>query len=248
MAAILDDILSSLTDDAPVQEIRIGPRSSMVRGQEVGLAYLHRAEPGTSPWPAPRWPEISSLRELAYLARSAHPVDASVGVAAINAIARPAAELLEEGDGLQLILEHGRGRDVTLVGHFPFVDRLRKYVRNLWVLELHPGEGDLPASEASRVIPRSDVVAITGSTLINHTLEDLLVLASGRPVILLGPSTILSPVLFDHGISAACGAVVQDVEEVRRCISAGMGFRFATGIRKVIWRRASPPSGFKHIP
>jgi uncharacterized protein len=227
---ILDDIIASIQEDAPVEEIQTGPRASLVRSRDVGVAYRHLA---TEELP-PRL-EGTSLRQLASLARSAHPVEASVGVAAINAAIRPPA-VVEDGNGRELILARGAGRDVTLVGHFDFVDELRQKVRNLWVLELYPEPGDLPASEAPRVIPRSDVVAITGSSLVNHTLGDLLALARGRYVILLGASTIFSPVLFDLGVAAICGAVVEDLDEVRRCVLGGVGFRHSTGIRKVIWR------------
>lgn len=232
---ILDDIRSTIQVDAPVRAVLFGPRSSLVQGDAVGLAYLHPSDPGES-LPAPRLPEKTSLRALALLAGSSHPVEASVGVAAINAAIRPDPASLEVGNGYEVVLQHGAGRDVTLVGHFSFVEQLRAQVRNLWVLELHPEEGDLPASEAPRVVPRSDVVAITGSTLVNHTLEDLLTLARGRHVILLGPSTIFSPVLFDYGVSTVCGAVVLDVEEVKRCVSEGVDFRLSPGIQKVIWR------------
>ena len=232
MPPILDDILTTIHGDAPVHEVCTGPRASLVRSTGVGIAYRHTSEAGEPPARS----RNGTLRALLPLAHSAHPVEASVGVAAINAAIRPDPAELEEGNGYQLIAERGAGRNVTLVGHFSFVDELRAQARNLWVLELHPEEGDLPASEAPRVIPRSDVVAISGSTLVNHTLEDLLALARGRHVILLGPTTIFSPVLSDHGISTVCGAVVRDVEEVRRCVHGGEDFRQGPGIVKVIWR------------
>jgi hypothetical protein len=228
---ILDDIISTIEGDAPVHEVCTGPRASLVRSRAVGLAYRHTA--AASPPPGPL--DGATLRALLPLARSSHPVEASVGVAAINAAIRPDPADLVEGNGYELIAEQGAGRDVTLVGHFSFVDKLRACARNLWVLELHPEEGDLPASEAPRVIPRSDVVAISGSALVNHTLDDLLRLARGRHVILLGPSTVFSPVLFDHGISAICGAVVRDVEEVKRCVTGGVDLRECPGIVKVVW-------------
>jgi uncharacterized protein len=231
---ILDEIIASIRDDAPVEEVQTGSRSSLVRGSGVGLAYRHKQ---TADEPAARWSKDTSVCQLALLARSSHPVEASIGIAAINSAIRPDPSVIEDGNGRELILEHGAGRDVTLVGHFDFVDELREKVRNLWVLELHPEQGDLPASEAPRVIPRSDVVAITGSSLVNHTLGELLDLARGRYVILLGASTIFSPLLFDCGVAAICGAVVQDLDEVRRCVLGGIGFRHSTGIRKVIWRR-----------
>jgi uncharacterized protein (DUF4213/DUF364 family) len=137
-----------------------------------------------------------------------------------------------------VILEYGRDREVTLVGHFPFADRLREGARQLTVLELYPREGDLPASAAARVIPRSDVVAVTSSTLINRTLDGLLELARGKPVILIGPSTPLAPVLLARGVTALCGSVVTDPDAAMRALSEGVGFRRLPGLRRVVVRAA----------
>jgi uncharacterized protein (DUF4213/DUF364 family) len=202
----------------------------------MGLAYAfpHEVTAEEAAQPCPTCP---SARELARLAGSNDLLLASVGVAAINSLVPPIAEELEPGNGHRLLAEYGAGRSVALVGHFSFIEELRQQVRELWVLELHPEEGDLPACEAPRILPQADVVAISGSTLVNHTLEDLLALAKGRQVVLLGPSSIFSPILFDHGICAVCGAVVRDEEEVLRCVSAGVDFRCSAGIEKVIWRR-----------
>jgi uncharacterized protein (DUF4213/DUF364 family) len=78
------------------------------------------------------------------------------------------------------------------------------------------------------------VVAITGTTLINHTLESLLDLARGKVVIVLGPSTPLSPVLFDHGVSYVCGSLVEDPVAALRCVSEGESFRYTEGLRPVV--------------
>ena len=61
---------------------------------------------------------------------------------------------------------------MALVGHFPFIPKLRPAVGQLWVIEQHPVEDDYPAEAAVDLIPQADVVAITGSALINHTLDD----------------------------------------------------------------------------
>jgi uncharacterized protein (DUF4213/DUF364 family) len=163
-----------------------------------------------------------------------------VGVAAINSLVQPDLGALREGNAYELILDHGEGRDVTVVGHFPFVERLRPRCRNLWVLELVPQEGDLPAGSAAEHIPRSDLVAITSTALVNHTLQQLLELASQerRPyVILLGPSTPLTPILFDHGIHALGGSIADRPEQALRHVSEGVCFRFVAGLRHVLMTR-----------
>jgi uncharacterized protein (DUF4213/DUF364 family) len=55
-----------------------------------------------------------------------------------------------------------------MIGHFPFINRLKPIVKNLWVLELNPREEDLPAQVAPEIVPRADFIAITGTTLIKN--------------------------------------------------------------------------------
>jgi uncharacterized protein (DUF4213/DUF364 family) len=99
-------------------------------------------------------------------------------------------------------------------------------VGTLQVLEQQPQGKDLPAEAASKVIPRADVVAITGTTLINHTFEELMALCRPEALVLvLGPSTPLSPILFDYGVHLLSGSVVEDVEAVLRAVSQGANFR-----------------------
>jgi uncharacterized protein (DUF4213/DUF364 family) len=125
-----------------------------------------------------------------------------------------------------VIARHGAGKRVALVGHFPFIPRLREHVGKLWVLELQPRGEDLSADAAEEVIPQADVLAITGTTLINRTFEGLMALRrSDALVLVLGPSTPLSPVLFDHGAHLLSGSVVEDIESVLRTVSQGANFR-----------------------
>ena len=105
------------------------------------------------------------------------------------------------------------GKNLVVVGHFPFVKRIGPLARNCWVIEKHPSAGEFPQEEARTYIPRAQVIAITGTTLINHTLEELLALCPpDAKVLLLGPSTPLSLLLFQYGISFLSGARVIDEE------------------------------------
>ena len=122
--------------------------------------------------------------------------------------------------------ERGRGRKVAVVGHFPFVERVRQAADECWVLELDPRPGDVPAERAAELLPQADVVALTGTSLINHTFGDLIALC--RPdafVLLLGASAPLTPVLFDAGVSAVSGTRVIDPERVLQAVGQGATFR-----------------------
>lgn len=126
---------------------------------------------------------------------------------------------------------------MALVGHFPFISKLRQSAGQLWVIEQHPAEDEYPAESAADLLPRADLVAITGSTLINHTLEGLMAFCRpGVPVMILGPSTPLSPVLFDHGATILSGSRVVDEEAVLRTVGQGATFQQVEGVRLLTLR------------
>ena len=108
--------------------------------------------------------------------------------------------------------------------------------------------GDLPASAAAEFIPQADIVALTSMTLLNHTFDGLLALR--RPdaqVMLLGPSTPLTPLLFDRGVDLLSGAIVEDIDAVLRGVSQGAGFRqlHRLGVRLVTLTRPRENQGLK---
>lgn len=233
---LLNDLIDSLDTDATVRDIRVCVRATAVLSDHLGLAYtfprIHKGHSAESGRKKERLIDRSA-RQLAELALSEDSIRASVGIAAINSLLDPSRLNCSDGKAFDLIVNHGQGKNVTVVGHFPFVDKLRERVAKLSVLELAPQDDDLPASEAKNVIPNSDVVAITGTSFINHTIEPLLELAKDSYVVVLGPSTPMSPVLFDHGVNAICGSIVEDQSEALACISEGVGFRYVEGLRAV---------------
>lgn len=181
-----------------------------------------------------------SALELAALIDAPQLATASIGAAAINALLPRQPDTWQEINAEEVIANHGKGKSVALVGHFPFIPRLAQRVGDLKVLELNPRPGDLPAEKTEEVIPAAQVVAITGSTLLNHTLDGLLQLCSPQAlVILLGPTTFLSPIMFEHGIDLLCGAVVTEIEPVVKAVQQGGNFRQVhhAGVRLVSIRK-----------
>jgi hypothetical protein len=209
--------------------LRCGLCSTLFAGHE----HEHRSKPDI---PESGRLEQLGARELAMLALEGTPTQVSVGIAAINALLPRHPQLWEEANAEQIIAQHGRGRRVVMVGHFPFTERLRSQVGELVVLELNPGPGDLSAEAAPQVFPGAEVAAITAMTLGNHTLEDLLALCDPQAfVILMGPSTPLSPLFFGYGVDVLSGSVVTDNEAVMRTVSQGGNFRqvHRAGVRLV---------------
>ncbi len=159
-------------------------------------------------------------------------LEAGVGLAAINALLDVDETACVELNAADVIAERGAGKKVAVVGHFPFVPRLREVAGTLWVLELNPGTGDLPAEEASQVLPESDVVAMTGTSLLNGTFDGLIDLC--RPdayVVVLGATTPLSSALFAVGVDAVSGTRIVDPAKALTAVSQGATFRQIPGKR-----------------
>lgn len=195
--------------------------------------HHHSAEPDVPQ--AGQLHTLSALK-LAHLACSEQPPQTSIGVAAMNALLPPQPERWREVNAEEVIVTHGTGKTVVLIGSFPFVPRLHSRVDRLFVLELQPRDNELPAEAAPDIVPQADGIAITSMTLINHSLENLLKLRSPQAtVLLLGPSTLLSPKLFEYGIEILSGSVVTDIDPVLNAIKQGANSRqvHRAGVRLV---------------
>ncbi|MBA7660778.1 hypothetical protein ES703_68784 [subsurface metagenome] len=134
-------------------------------------------------------------------------------------------------NAVDILAEKGRDKNIVIVGHFPWIPKLRKLAKKLWVLEQRPQAGDLPAQAAEEILPQADVVALTGTSLINHTAEKLLELSKGSFVAMVGPTSPLSPVLFDWGIDVISGTKVIEPEKAICSISEGAIFPQVEGVK-----------------
>ena len=153
-----------------------------------------------------------SARDLAEEALSDHGIRRAVGIAAMNALAdtcwrrrpHPETELRLGIDAFDAT-EIRAGDKVVVVGAFvPFLRELKRRHQPFLVLEqdpatLKPEELPFfrPAEQASSVVPEADVLLITGTTLINDTLEELLRQAKPTArVTMVGPTVSLLPDAF----------------------------------------------------
>lgn len=238
----------------PVRGVYVGVHWTMVCSLHCGLAAT--LTDAHVPHGHQRVREVGRLRtysaqELASWLASENPLEASIGMAAYNSLLEIEGLVFEAINAIEVLKKQGAGRNVAIVGHFPFIEELRPFTRNLWVLELHPAPGDLPATAAPEVLPQADVVAITATTLINHTLDDLLDLCSPHAWrMLLGPSTPLTPRLFDFGFAMLSGARVVDEKAALLTIQQGAIFPQVQGVQLLTLKRENvhpkqPETGLK---
>ena len=185
------------------------------------------------------------LRDLAALSTSWSFVEATAGVAALNAwysslpVATANGLIIDAGenDGFRVYKELVAGKKVTVVGHFPLIERMGD-ICDLTILERMPSPGDIPDPACEYIIPEQDYLFSTGITLQNKTMPRLLQLAreGGTQVILVGPSVVPAPVLFNYGVVCAAGAIVlpERAEKVKLAMEQGSKSNiFGEGLQKM---------------
>ena len=231
---VLDDLISSLSRDSVVREVHTCVFWTAVLSKHWGLAStFHEPHPEHRPVRNAGGLTGLSALELAQYARSDNVLEASIGMAAINSLIDVDEARCVEENAFDVLARKASNRNVAIVGHFPWIPKLRSIARKLRVIEQRPQEGDLPAEAAEEVLPQADVVGLTGTSFINHTFDRLLVLSKNSFVVILGPTTPLSPVLFDYGVDILAGVTVVEPDKTIRSISQGAIFSQVKGVRLV---------------
>lgn len=236
---IVDALLASLPQDRiGLRDARVGPFWTLVwTEQGAGLASTQRDAHTPHGHSLVRWAGDvldHSANELAGLLQSKSPMEAALGMATVNGLLEVDDALLTDRNASEEIMLRGVEKRVVIVGHFPFIPKVRRAVGHLDVLELDPGADELSPAAAAEVIPPADVVAITGTSLVNKTFDGLI--QHCRPdafVLVLGPTSPLSPVLFDYGVDLIAGTRVIDPHQAMTVAGQGAIFRQMRGVRLV---------------
>ena len=232
-AGLTESVLAGF-DEHPADDVRVGEGYAAVRvGTRIGLAMTMGGGPDSR-----RLAGDMVGKKLCGLALSGNLLEATIGTAAVNAHLRP--ERWERANAFDRILGMaGSYERAGVVGRFPFVEELKGLCREVLVFELRPLPGCLPASEAEARLPDCDLVIITGTTFVNHTMERLLELSTGYTMVV-GPTTPLSPVLLDHGADVIAGALATDAR-VLEIVSQGGSARELMPLVEPVYIEKDPP-------
>jgi uncharacterized protein len=229
----LEQLLERLpADGGRVCGVWIGPYWTAVQSDRgTGLATTLLGDGPTHGQHAQRMAGAGKLtalsaRELATCVASVHPLERSVGLAALNALLpEPEGRITERNAG-ELAAERGQGQVVGVVGWFPFIPALRQAAARVEVFEKDPATGYEVTAERAERLAACDGLCVTASALANRTLDGILQAArSDAWKMLVGPSAPLCRDALALGFDAVCGARVDDPEPVVRVIQEGGCFQ-----------------------
>ncbi|MEA1944245.1 MAG: DUF364 domain-containing protein [Euryarchaeota archaeon] len=230
----LGDSLSDVT----VEDVRIGLEYTGVRlsGECGGVAFTPVSKSSECPVLHNAGRLVGkSVSDILQMSLSKNLLESVIGVAAINALAQRICELKPETyvfskvDVLDLI---NAGDNVSMIGYFkPLVPKILRKTNSFYVIEkkdiLDKRVTMVSFEEASSILPISDVILISASTLVNKTIDDLLRLnRCAREVVLLGPTASMMPQpFFEKGVTAVMGTRITDVEKMLKVVSEAGGTR-----------------------
>ena len=183
----------------------------------------------------------NSSTELADMILSEEPLEKAVGLAAVNALsqliiaARPEEyNRYTDLDTLKYI-PLNKDSKVGMVGRIgPFINFLAKNSAGVTIIDDNPAFSEGPPGKGVKLSRRiediedSDILIITGSTTIEHSLEEPLKLASNAVFrMVVGPTASWIPdIAFKLGIDAVSGMTFIDIEKAFRTIMEGGGTRY----------------------
>jgi len=194
----------------------------------------------------------SSSLEIAELANSWRLHEAAVGVATINALSQI---ILDKEDMKFLLIEGSNCIDeinikkddiVAMVGYIrPFIPTIRSKAKKLLIIErsqalLEFSDNILPDTACEEIVPESDIVIITGSSIVNGTLDRLLELSkNAREVALIGPTVSMTPSpLFERGATIIGGIKIINALKTLQIISEGGGVpQFKDTCKQIVFKK-----------
>lgn len=227
---LYQDLISGIPEDIGIKDFCIGNHWVFMEA-ECGFGMSMLTSGGAGTYALGAQPLHMTLRDAACLTTSWNFMEASVGVAALNAWYSYGSRVEEAGmiietkgsnDAFDLYKRICTGKKVTVVGHFPLVERLADNCQ-LTVLEREPQPGDTPDPACEYLLPHQDIDFITGITLTNKTITRLLQLgkSAGSSIIMVGPSVVPASVFYDYGVDCMAGSLISDPERARAAILHG---------------------------
>lgn len=231
MWKIYDDLINTIPEDVLVLDCIVGLHWTLVK-TERGTGTAMTVKGGKT---GREFTDVvgMTINKVAAYVKSWNMVEASIGQAAMNAVLNTPANVSaitgkkftestdpEEANGFARFMPEIEGKNVAVVGHFPHIESL-KSICQLSILERNPLEGDFPDPACEDVLPKQDVVFITGTAFINKTMPRLLDLSRNSRVILVGPSVPISPILFDYRVDTIASTVILDENRTWKTVKQG---------------------------
>lgn len=195
------------------------------------------------PTSAARMPQAGNLEdkpifEILKYSLDPNVLKSAIGVATLNALSQL---ILETTDAIDYPAINGKdgfdllriqpNENVSIIGAFgPYIRRLKMMGNPFFVIEknpqtLRPDEMKYfkPESEMRSALEKSDVLIITGTTIVNHTIDPILsFIKNGIRTAMIGPTASMIPdAFFKRGVHVMAGVRILDADLMIKILKQG---------------------------
>lgn len=200
-------------------------------------------EAACCPTTAARMPQAGKLRgtpvsETLKYALDPNVLKSAIGIATLNALSRWMIEsedetdyhIVKEADGFDLLKIEPR-ETISLIGAFaPYIRRLKMMGNPFFIIEKRAQTLRLdemkyfkPDSEMRNALEKSGVVIITGTAIVNHTIDHILsFVRNGIRAAIIGPTASMIPdAFFERGITTVAGIHILDPDLMIKILKEG---------------------------
>lgn len=190
-----------------------------------------------------------SLREVAKGAKSWNLIEATIGMAAINAYYNTPD--VAQKNGVRILGKNEkedrlndpyiayqnavRGKKVAGLGHADYLSTLMGSICDLTLIG-DDGSGGYPFDAADFLLPQQDYVYLPCTAFATKHIQHWLDLSRNSRVIICGPSLPMAPALFDFGIYDLSGFIVRNEALALRIAASGENESFFASGEKVSLR------------
>jgi uncharacterized protein (DUF4213/DUF364 family) len=194
------------------------------------------------PTTAARMPQAGNLQgspvsEVLKYSLDPNVLKSAIGVATLNALTQL---VIESGDGREYeivkdkngfdLLEIQPDETITLIGAFgPYIRRLKMMGNPFYIVEkssqtLRTDEMKYfkPESEMSSTIEKSEAIIITGTAIVNHTIDPILSFTYGKRTAIIGPTASMIPdTFFQRGVDIMAGVRILNSDSMMKILKQG---------------------------
>ena len=195
------------------------------------------------PASAARMPQAGNLEEkpvseILKYSLDPNPLKSAIGVATLNALSQLIIEsehggeypIIKDTDGFDL-LKIQPTETVSLIGAFgPYIRKLKIMGNPFFIVErniqtLRPDEMKYykPESEMSFALQESEVVIVTGTAIVNHSIDTILSLLShGKRTAIIGPTASMIPdAFFERRVDVMAGVRILEPDLMIKILKQG---------------------------
>jgi hypothetical protein len=225
---LLKTILQTACTDALLTDLQIYTNWIITQSHRYAMSTLFRGMPGLKDsYGMSTWlgdyigqPVGEVVRDLC---QSTETLRLAAGISCLSS-ALPVPEGWFEGNAIDFFETFARTRRTCFIGHFKEGEIWREKGYPTDIVELFPQPGDIHWDQSHEVLADTDIVLMTGLTLMNDTFREVIRRTPRASIrVIMGPTVPFSPVFFAEGIHFVGSALVRDVDTLATYCRRGGG-------------------------